>query len=221
MKTLLARYDAIQKRVMKAAEKAGHEVTLMVVSKAATPDQIKALLDHGVDCFGESRLQAIESKWISTDLASDEVALHFIGPLQSNKLPAIATHCHGLHSLSQVRHLALLSSLDKRPEDIFCQVNIGHEAQKSGVLPADLCAFLKQADAAEVHIKGLMCIPPQGQDSMPYFMQMKELAQGNGLYELNMGMSHDFESAIANGATWVRVGSAIFTPQLTLDELTD
>jgi uncharacterized pyridoxal phosphate-containing UPF0001 family protein len=143
------------------------------------------------------------------------IALHFIGPLQSNKLQAIAQTCAGIFSLSQLRHLSLLASLDQRPKDIFCQVNIGREAQKTGVLPEDLDAFLEHAQGAEVAIKGLMCIPPLGEDPAPYFMQMKDLAQEHGLYELSMGMSHDFERAIACGATIVRVGSDIFAPDLT------
>ena len=206
----LRAYDRVLERVNAAAEKAGHAVELMVVSKAASGDQIRALMGHGVTCFGENRWQAIEEKWIQGGLRDMDVAPHFIGPLQSNKLMDIAHTCAGILSLYKSQHLRLLASLDQRPQRLFCQVNIGREAQKSGVLPEELAGFLKDAESAEVFISGLMCIPPVGEDPAPYFVHMQELAALYGLAELSMGMSNDFETAIAHGATSVRIGREIF-----------
>ena len=205
----LQAYVQILERVKKAADQAGHPVELMVVSKNASADQLKELLDFGVTSFGESRLQALESKWLEGDLWRPEISLNFIGPLQSNKLARLAKVCEGILSLAQPKHLALIPGIEKpKATRYFCQVNVGREPQKSGVLPEDLPAFIAQAQAARIPLVGLMCIPPLGQDPQPYFLQLKALAQG--LPHLSMGMSQDFEQAIACGATLVRVGSGIF-----------
>ena len=139
--------------------------------------------------------------------------MHLIGPLQTNKAKAAVELFDAIHSLDRpalAETLARLAQARGACPQLFVQVNTGAEPQKAGVLPADLDAFVASTRAMDLPVHGLMCIPPEAEDSTPHFVQLAAMAARNGLAGLSMGMSGDFEAAIAQGATHVRVGSAIF-----------
>jgi hypothetical protein len=188
-------------------------VTLIAVSKVQPLERIRAVLDEGHRVFGENYVQEAAGKW--PDLRQDygAIDLHMIGPLQSNKARVACALFDAIHTLdrpSLASRLAALTQEAGRCPRLFVQVNTGAEPQKAGVLPPDLDPFLAQCRAMDLAPSGLMCIPPEGEDPTPHFAALAAMAARNGLSGLSMGMSADFETAIAHGATHVRVGSAIF-----------
>lgn len=208
--------DDITRRIRAAEAAAGREagsVTLIAVSKVQPPGRVRAVLDRGQRVFGENYVQEAQGKWPGWRAEFPGVELHMIGPLQGNKAKAAAALFDAIHTLdrpSLATRLARLADADGRQPALFVQVNTGAEPQKAGVLPADADAFVAACRADGLRLDGAMCIPPEGEDAAPHFRLLRSIAQANGLPGLSMGMSADFETAIAHGATHVRVGSAIF-----------
>lgn len=207
---------AIQTRIRAAeaaAVRAPGAVTLIAVSKVQPAAAIEAALHAGHRVFGENYVQEAQGKWPAWRDAFPGLQLHMIGPLQTNKLNAALRLFDAIHSLdrpSLARKLAGAVQRGAACPQLFVQVNTGAEAQKAGILPADLDAFLAECRGLDLPILGLMCIPPEGADPVPHFRALRAMAEANGLPGLSMGMSGDYESAIAEGATHVRIGSAIF-----------
>lgn len=208
--------DQIKSRIAKAEAAAGREpgaVTLIAVSKVQPDERVAAVLEQGQRCFGENRVQEAAGKWPDFMQRFEGVDLHLIGPLQTNKARQAMELCHAIHSLDRpklAKALARLAQELGHCPDLFIQVNTGEEEQKAGIVPADADTFIAECRALDLPIKGLMCIPPAGEESSGHFALLAEIAARNGLEGLSMGMSSDFETAIAQGATHVRVGSAIF-----------
>ena len=207
---VLSRLDAATER----AERPPGSVKLIAVSKVQPLDRVVRVLDAGQRCFGENRVQEAEGKWPDFRTRYDEIDLHLVGPLQSNKVNRAMALFDAIHSLdrdSLARKIAHAAQERGACPTLFVQVNTGREAQKAGVEPDALDKFLQ--DCAQVYqlpIFGLMCIPPVDDDPQEHFKLLATLAARHGLSGLSMGMSDDFETAIALGATHVRVGSAIF-----------
>ncbi|MFV0491184.1 MAG: YggS family pyridoxal phosphate-dependent enzyme [Pseudorhodobacter sp.] len=207
---------SILSRIDTACTKAGRapsSVTLVAVSKVQPPDRVEAALAAGQRVFGENYVQEADGKWPAFRARYPDVALHMIGPLQTNKAKAAVDLFDVIHSLdrpSLARKLANLAQARGKSPKIFIQVNTGSEPQKAGVDPQETDSFIAEVRAMDLPLIGLMCIPPEGDDSRPHFAELARIAARNGLYALSMGMSSDFEAAIAAGATHIRVGSAIF-----------
>ena len=200
-----------------AAESAAGRVpgstTLIAVSKVQPPARITAVLDAGHRVFGENYVQEAAGKWPEWREGWPGVELHMLGPLQTNKLKPALDLFDAIHTLdrpSLAQKLARQVQARGSCPQLFVQVNTGAEPQKAGTLPADADGFIADCRALDLTLTGLMCIPPDGQDPAPHFAMLREIAGRNGLQALSMGMSADFETAIAFGATHVRVGSAIF-----------
>jgi PLP dependent protein len=186
---------------------------LIAVSKVQPLDRVVAVLEAGHRLFGENYVQETAGKWPDLRARFSGVAVHMIGPLQTNKAKLALELFDAIHSVdrqSLAEKLARLVQERGSCPQLFVQVNTGAEPQKAGVLPADLDAFITAARAMDLPVGGLMCIPPEAQDATPHFKALSDMAARNGLQGLSMGMSSDFEAAIAHGATHVRVGSAIF-----------
>lgn len=197
----------------RAAGRAAGSVRLIAVSKVQPPERVEAVLQAGHRVFGENYVQEAAAKWPAWRETYGPLELHMIGPLQSNKAKVAVELFDAIHTLdrpSLAQKLASLQQAQGGLPTLFVQVNTGEEPQKAGVLPADLPAFLRDCRALDLSPAGLMCIPPEGQDSTPHFAMLARMAADHGLAGLSMGMSSDFEAAIAQGATHVRVGSAIF-----------
>jgi PLP dependent protein len=196
-----------------AAARAPGSVTLIAVSKVQPLDRVLAVLEEGHRTFGENYVQEAAAKWPDLRTRFGPLSVHMIGPLQTNKAKQAVELFDAIHTLdrpSLAEKLARQAQALGRCPDLFVQVNTGAEPQKAGILPADADAFIAAARALDLPLHGLMCIPPEGEDSTPHFAMLAEMAARNGLAGLSMGMSSDFEAAIAAGATHVRVGSAIF-----------
>ncbi|MBL9073607.1 YggS family pyridoxal phosphate-dependent enzyme [Tabrizicola sp.] len=196
-----------------AAGRAEGSVTLIAVSKVQPPERVEAVLEQGHRVFGENYVQEAAGKWPAWRDRFPGVALHMIGPLQTNKARLAVDLFDAIHTLDRPSLAAKLASLAQARgslPQLFVQVNTGEEPQKAGVLPADLTAFLRDCRALDLTPIGLMCIPPEGEDSTPHFAMLARMAADHGLSGLSMGMSSDFEAAVAHGATHIRVGSAIF-----------
>ena len=196
-----------------AAGRAADSVTLIAVSKVQPDDRVMAVLDAGHRIFGENYVQEAQTKWPRLRDRFGKVELHMIGPLQSNKARQAMDLFDAIHTLdraSLAEKLARLAQERGQCPNLFVQVNIGAEPQKAGVLPANLDRFLQDCTGLDLKINGLMCIPPEAEDPEPCFAAMARLAANHGLTGLSMGMSSDFERAVAAGATHIRVGSAIF-----------
>ena len=158
-------------------------------------------------------MQEAAGKWPALKERFSGISLHMIGPLQSNKAKAAVDLFDAIHTLdrpSLAQKLARLAEARGACPELFVQVNTGEEPQKAGVLPAEVDGFVADCRALGLTLSGLMCIPPEDADSSPHFAMLAAMAERNGLTGLSMGMSADFEAAIAAGATHVRVGSAIF-----------
>ncbi len=214
---IAANLSAVIAGMASAARDAGRDpaaVTLVAVSKFFGPGRVRPALVAGHRVFGENRVQEADDKWPSLKAEFADVRLHLIGPLQRNKVRRAVALFDVIETVDRpklARALALeMDRSGKRP-DCLIQVNIGEETQKAGILPTESDAFISLCrDQLKLRVKGLMCIPPFGEDPSPYFARLAEIARRNGLDELSMGMSADFEIAIGFGATLVRVGSAIF-----------
>ena len=196
-----------------AANRAPGSVTLIAVSKVQPLDRVMAVLKAGHRVFGENYVQEAQGKWPAFRERFGPLSVHMIGPLQTNKAKLAMDLFDAIHTVdrpSLAEKLARLAQDRGRAPQMFVQVNTGAEPQKAGILPGDADAFIARCRDLDLPITGLMCIPPEGEDSAPHFRALAEMAARNGLSGLSMGMSGDFEAAIAAGATHVRVGSAIF-----------
>ncbi|WP_420342380.1 YggS family pyridoxal phosphate-dependent enzyme [Paenirhodobacter sp.] len=196
-----------------AAGRAPGAVHLIAVSKVQPAERVLAVLGEGHRLFGENYVQEAAGKWPAWRAAYPEVRVHMIGPLQTNKAKQAVELFDAIHSVdrpSLAEKLARLAQARGTSPDLFVQVNTGREPQKAGVLPEDVDAFVATMRGMDLPLAGLMCIPPEGADPAPHFAALAQMAAQNGLTGLSMGMSSDFETAIAQGATHVRVGSAIF-----------
>ncbi|MFN3955187.1 MAG: YggS family pyridoxal phosphate-dependent enzyme [Pararhodobacter sp.] len=191
-------------------------VTLIAVSKVQPAARVEAVLDAGQRIFGENRVQEAQGRWPDFQARFDGIALHLIGPLQTNKARAAVEMFDVIHSLDRSKLAQALARLAQERgacPDLFVQINTGAEPQKAGVLPEAADAFIAEARAMDLPLRGLMCIPPFTEPPEPHFRLLGQIAARNGLEGLSMGMSDDFETAVALGATHVRVGSAIFGPR--------
>ena len=197
----------------KIARRDPGEVDLIAVSKTRSADEIRPLLNAGHRSFGENRVQEAAGKWPELRAAYPDITLHLIGQLQTNKADEAVALFDCIHSLDRPSLVdALAKAMQKAGKLLPCfiQINIGEEEQKGGCAIADFPALLEQARTAGVPVVGLMCIPPADIEPAPFFALLAELAARNGLAQLSMGMSDDFETAILLGATNVRVGTALF-----------
>jgi len=189
-------------------------VKLVAVSKNHGPDKVVAALRAGQRCFGENRVQEAEGKFPDLQAQFPDLELHLIGPLQTNKAAAAVALFDVIQTLDRpklARALAKEMAKTGRRPRCFVQVNTGEEPQKAGIDPGDADAFIALArDELGLPVEGLMCIPPQDEAPALHFALLAEIAQRNGLSALSMGMSDDYETAVALGATLVRVGTAIF-----------
>ncbi|MDZ4093934.1 MAG: YggS family pyridoxal phosphate-dependent enzyme [Paracoccaceae bacterium] len=188
-------------------------VVLIAVSKVQPLTRVEAVLTAGHRVFGENYVQEAAAKWPDLRARFGAVSVHMIGPLQTNKARLAMDLFDAIHTVdrpSLAQKLARLAQDRGHCPDLFVQVNTGAEPQKAGVLPEAAEAFVADCRAMDLPVKGLMCIPPEDSDPVPHFARLAGLAAVCGLKGLSMGMSSDFEAAIAQGATHVRVGSAIF-----------
>ena len=206
----------ITTRLARAEVDAGRipgSVTLIAVSKVQPNERVRQVLEQGHRCFGENKVQEAAGKWPDFRTEFPDVELHLIGPLQTNKARQAMGLFDAIHSVDRpklARTLARLTQQEGACPALFIQVNTGEEDQKAGVLPADADAFVKECRGLDLPLKGLMCIPPVDEEPPLHFALLAKIAARNGLDGLSMGMSSDFERAVALGATHVRVGSAIF-----------
>ena len=228
MDMIRERYGMVKGRVADAALASGRnpdEIRLLAVSKTQPPERVVEAIEAGVDILGENRVQEAQNKKgdIDPEIAG-RVKWHLIGSLQRNKarvVPGLFDVVESVDSLALARELSKrVATSEKDPLEVFIQVNTGEEAQKGGVSPADAMTLVREASALEsLRVIGLMCIPPLGrgaEESRPHFELLRKLRDGardagfSHVKELSMGMSNDFEVAIQEGATLVRIGTAIF-----------
>lgn len=206
----------IQSRVAAAVSAAGRPadaVELVAVSKVQPPERVEAVLEAGHRVFGENRVQEAEGRWSNFLTRYQGVKLHLIGPLQTNKARAAMALFDAIHSVDRpklARTIARIADETGACPEIFVQVNTGAEDQKAGVGTEEADTLVAECRTLGLPLVGLMCIPPFDQDPVPHFRQLRAIAEVHGLPCLSMGMSADFEAAIAEGATHIRVGSAIF-----------
>lgn len=203
----------------RAAGRAVGSVSLVAVSKKQPRDRVQRVVDAGHRVFGENRVQEAAERWPEFLEAHRGIELHLIGPLQTNKARQAMGLFQAIHSVDRpklARSIARLADELGQCPDIFVQVNTGAEPQKAGVLPEDADAFIAECRELSLPLIGLMCIPPAQDNPETHFALLSRIAERNDLAGLSMGMSADFETAIANGATHIRVGSAIFGARPTL-----
>lgn len=211
--SLAAVRDAVAAAEREANRLAG-AVTLIAVSKTVDAVGIEAAIEAGQRDFGENRVQEALAKWPALKVRFPDIRLHLIGPLQSNKVADALALFDAVHTVDRDKVAALLGAgvaSSRRPLQFFVQVNTGEEPQKAGIAPRETAAFA--ARCRELHrlpVDGLMCIPPVDEPPAPHFALLRKLAGECRLGHLSMGMSGDFATAIALGATHIRVGSAIF-----------
>lgn len=215
--TVACALDVVQQKITRAAEKAGRtesDVELVAVTKTHFADKIIPVLEAGQRVCGENRVQESLQKWPELKQRYEGLELHLIGPLQTNKVKDAVGLFDVIQTVDRPKLARVLAeemiARDKRLK-LFIQINTGAEPQKAGVLPDDADAFIATCRRDyEFEIAGLMCIPPFDEDASAHFTLLGQIAERNGVSGLSMGMSSDFEAAIAAGATHVRVGSAIF-----------
>jgi len=207
----------VEQDIARACEEARRErasVTLIVVSKTFDASAISPAIDAGQRVFGENRVQEAKGKWPALISATPGIALHLIGPLQSNKAKEAVALFDAIHSVDRpsiCEALAREIKAQNKRLELFVQINTGEEPQKAGIAPGEADAFIANCrDKYGLVISGLMCIPPVEEAPAPHFALTAKIAARNGLTNLSMGMSADFAVAIQFGATHVRVGSAIF-----------
>jgi PLP dependent protein len=214
--TIAANLAAVRARIAAAAVavgRAGAEVTLVAVSKAQPDERVIAALAAGQRVFGENYVQEAKARWPALRSAYPDLQLHMIGPIQSNKAKDVVALFDVIETVDRpklARALAAEMARQGRRPLCFVQVNTGEEPQKAGVLPADADAFIAECRRLELPVVGLMAIPPEDEEPSLHFALLADIARRNGLGQLSMGMSADYEIAVQFGATHVRVGSAIF-----------
>lgn len=206
----------ITDRIQKAEIAAGREqgsTKLIAVSKVQPNARVESVLSEGHRLFGENKVQEAAGKWPDFREKFDGVSVHLLGPLQTNKARQAMELFEAIHSVDRPKLANTLARLAQELghcPDLFVQVNTGEEPQKAGILPADADAFIQTCRDLDLPVVGLMCIPPVEEEPSLHFALLAKIAARNGVEGLSMGMSGDFERAVALGATHVRVGSAIF-----------
>jgi pyridoxal phosphate enzyme (YggS family) len=206
---ILARIQAARKAALHPAA----QTRLVAVSKTVEEPSIRAALAAGQRLFGENRVQEAQAKFPALKQAHPDLELHLIGPLQTNKVKEAVALFDCIETLDRTKLAdALAAERDRSGKcpKLLVQVNTGEEPQKAGVLPRETGALIAHARKLNLPVEGLMCIPPLNQDHAPHFALLFKLARDHDLRDLSMGMSEDFEMAIRFGATYVRVGTAIF-----------
>lgn len=211
------RLQVVRDEIAETCRQAGRvpgSVCLVAVSKTFDTEEIRPVIAAGQRVFGENRVQEAQRKWPELKADAPDAKLHLIGPLQSNKARDAVALFDAIHTVDRPKIAAALAeemARAGRQLELFVQVNTGAEPQKAGILPEDADAFIAQCrDTFGLTLAGLMCIPPVEDVPAPHFALLAEIAARNGLAGLSMGMSADFTAAIWQGATHVRVGSAIF-----------
>ncbi|MEM7545038.1 MAG: YggS family pyridoxal phosphate-dependent enzyme [Pseudomonadota bacterium] len=208
--------DEVKSRIdaaLSASGRAAGSARLVAVSKVQPNERVEATLTAGHRVYGENRVQEAAGKWPAFRDRFDGIELHLLGPLQTNKVNQALDLFDVIQSLDRPKLADKLASAAQsagRCPDLFIQVNTGEEPQKSGIAPADTDTFVATCRSRDLPIKGLMVIPPIDEEPALHFALLAKLAERNGLTELSMGMSADYELAVRMGATVVRVGSAIF-----------
>ncbi|MDX9690480.1 MAG: YggS family pyridoxal phosphate-dependent enzyme [Proteobacteria bacterium] len=207
----------VQARIRQATRLAGREqnaVTLIAASKTQPRSALLDLLAAGQCHFGENRVQEALEKFKELRAQHPEITIHLIGPLQTNKVKQAMALFDVIQTIDRpelARKVALEAKKQGRCPRLFIQVNTGEEAQKAGILPKDFSSLLALCrDELDLKIEGLMCIPPVGSDPSIHFILLKNMAETHDIPHLSMGMSDDFEKAIACGATFVRIGTTLF-----------
>jgi len=210
-------FFTVKARIAAAEQEAGREagaVTLVAVSKTFDAADIQPVIEAGQRVFGENRVQEAQGKWPALKEAFSDIELHLIGPLQSNKAKEAVALFDVIETIDREKIAAELAreiARQGRAPRLYVQVNTGSEPQKAGIEPREAVAFVARCrDAHGLAIEGLMCIPPADENPGPHFALLEKLAREAGVTKLSMGMSGDYETAVAFGATSVRVGSAIF-----------
>ena len=210
-------FFAVKAKIAAAEREAGRDagaVTLVAVSKTFDAADIEPVIAAGQRVFGENRVQEAQGKWPDLKQAFRDIELHLIGPLQSNKAKEAVALFDVIETVDREKIAAELAkeiARQGRAPELYVQVNTGSEPQKAGIEPRDAVAFVTRCRGVHgLAIEGLMCIPPADENPGPHFALLEKLAQQAGVAKLSMGMSGDYETAIAFGATSVRVGSAIF-----------
>ena len=186
---------------------------IIAVSKVQPNDRVQAVLESGHRIFGENRIQEAQSKWPEFKQHYDNIELHIIGPLQTNKTRAAMELADSIHTVDRpklAKSIARIAQEIGKCPELFVQVNTGEEKQKSGILPKEAKSFVKECQTMDLPIKGLMCIPPNDNKEEKYFLEMLNLKKQLDLNGLSMGMSNDYLLAIKYGSTYVRIGSKIF-----------
>ncbi|MBG6209039.1 pyridoxal phosphate enzyme (YggS family) [Labrenzia sp. EL_126] len=211
------RLSGVQDDIRRAEAEFGRRegaVTLIAVSKTFFAEDIRPVLTAGQRVFGENRVQEAMGKWPDLRTEFSGIELHLIGPLQSNKAKEAVATFDVIHTVDRPKIArALKTEMDKQGRNLPCfvQVNTGEEPQKAGIAPKDVDAFVAECrEIVGLDIKGLMCIPPVEDAPGEHFALLEKIAKRNGLNQLSMGMSSDYQVAVGFGATHVRVGSAIF-----------
>jgi len=206
----------IKSKIEKAEKDAKRDIgstQLLAVSKVQPNERVLSVLEQGHKIFGENKVQEAQGKWPIFRENFSNLKIHLIGPLQSNKVKQAVALFDAIHTVDRLKLAHKLSNevqAQGKAPAMFIQINTGEEKQKSGIIPSEADQFISDCFSLDLPIKGLMVIPPINEEPSLHFGLLKKIAHRNGLTGLSMGMSSDFESAIAMGATHIRVGSAIF-----------
>ena len=208
--------NIINSKIKKAEKSSGRAIgstQLIAVSKVQPNERVLNVLKQGHQIFGENKVQETQGKWPAFREDFSNVKVHLIGPLQSNKVKQAIDLFDAIHTVDRLKLAHKLSNevqVQGKAPEMFIQINTGEEDQKSGIIPSDADQFISDCISLDLPIKGLMVIPPIHEEPSLHFGLLRKIAHRNGLTGLSMGMSSDFENAIAMGATHIRVGSAIF-----------
>jgi pyridoxal phosphate enzyme (YggS family) len=208
--------NIIKSKIEKAEKNAARDsgsTQLLAVSKIQPNERVLNVLQQGHKVFGENKVQEALGKWPAFREQFSNIKIHLIGPLQSNKVKQAVKLFDAIHTVDRLKLAQKISNeiqVQGKAPEMFIQINTGEEEQKSGIIPSEADQFISDCFSLDLPIKGLMVIPPINEEPALHFALLRKIAHRNGLTGLSMGMSSDFESAIAMGATHVRVGSAIF-----------
>ena len=215
MSNIIESFNKINSNIIKLKPK--KKVEIIAVSKTFSLEHVKPLIDYGHIHFGENKVQEAKAKWQVVKKKNVNLKLHMIGKLQSNKAKDAYKLFDYIHSIDSQKLADIFSNCESNNErkiKYFLQVNIGNEIQKSGIPPTEVDSFLDYCTKEKkLNILGLMVIPPNDENTEKYFKTINELNSSLGLKDLSMGMSSDYEQAIENNATFVRIGSSIFGPR--------
>tara|TARA_B100000029_G_scaffold332178_1_gene324409 strand:- start:93 stop:752 length:660 start_codon:yes stop_codon:yes gene_type:complete len=214
LKTNLQSIQSHLKKELTKSNRKQNSLTLIAVSKKQSVEKISKLIELGHLDFGENQLQEIETKWSLIRSRYSQIRLHFIGTIQSRKIQRIFELCDEIHSVDRIKIVQAIKALEekyKKKKSYFIQVNTGNEPLKSGVNIDEIDQFIEETRSQyDLSIKGLMCIPPIDDNPEKHFKILKDIANKHHIKCLSMGMSNDYDVAVQNGATHVRIGTSIF-----------